>query len=90
MLAIVPLREAVNPDESVDIYETKLGKPIGALVIEQMRDSTITADFKKRVDVVVAHSQIALTNSVVHNGLFLMPLWRSLGRLTSYLLASLH
>lgn len=82
MLAIIPLKESIPPDPSVDTYETKLGKPIGALIVEQLKDSTVTAAFRQRVNVVVEHSQTALTNSVSHNSIFLMPVWRMLGRMT--------
>ncbi len=83
MLAIVPLKESIPPDPAVDTYETKLGKPIGALIVEQLKDSSVTPAFRQRVDVVVEHSQTALTNSVSHNSVFLMPVWRMLGRLTN-------
>lgn len=55
---------------------------IGALVIEQI-ESQLPADLlRSRADLVYEHTARALANSLTHNNLFLMPLWRSLGRAT--------
>ena len=58
-------------------------KPIGALVVEQLKDSAVTDDYKKRVDAVVGHAEVAITNAQEHNSIFLMPLWKTLGKATS-------
>jgi multidrug resistance efflux pump len=40
--------------------------------------------FLQRVDVVRTHSATALTNALEYEGLFLMPVWRALGKSTRY------
>ncbi len=55
---------------------------LGALVVEQLRDSRLTESTRKRIDVVVDHSRTALTNANEYNSIFLLPLWRLLGKLT--------
>ncbi len=53
---------------------------IGALIVEQMVDSRTPDGFLQRVEVVRTHSATALTNALQYEGLFLMPLWRFLGK----------
>ena len=55
---------------------------IGALIVEQMVDSRTPEGFRQRVDVVRTHSATALTNALEYEGLFLMPVWRALGKTT--------
>ncbi|HEX3601603.1 MAG TPA: HlyD family efflux transporter periplasmic adaptor subunit, partial [Lacipirellulaceae bacterium] len=55
-------------------------KVIGALIVEQMVDSRTPEGFLQRVEVVRTHSATALTNALEYEGLFLMPLWRFLGK----------
>lgn len=85
MLAIVPLFESSNdnPEGSeLGSGPKKDPKPLGALVIEQLKDSRITPALEKRTALVVEHGQTALTNASEHNSIFLMPLWKSIGKLT--------
>ncbi len=85
MLAIIPLKEQQLAPET-DLANRRRAtnaKPIGALIIEQLKDSRISPALRQRVDVVVSHSETALTNSLDHNGVFLMPVWKHLGRATS-------
>jgi biotin carboxyl carrier protein len=85
-LAILPL---VEPGGEVELApdETPGRKPrvIGALVVEQMVDTRAPEGFKQRVDVVRTHSASALTNSLEYEGLFLMPVWRAIGKTTRWL-----
>ena len=85
MLAIVPLFESHGtPEDSQESQkQSQAQKPLGALVIEQLKDSRITPAFQKRTDIVVEHGQTALTNANEHNSIFLMPLWKGLGKATS-------
>ena len=55
---------------------------IGALVVEQMVDSRAPEGFRQRVDVVRSHSSSALTNALEYEGLFLMPVWRAIGKVS--------
>ena len=81
MLAIVPLFESesrVGQEEAKPSRRSP--KPIGAIVVEQLKDSHVAPALKRRTDVVVQHSQTALTNSLSHDRIFLMPLWKMLGK----------
>ncbi len=82
MVAIVPLKEN-HAGESAQAEDQRSGKLLGALILEQLKDSEITESLRQRTDVLVSHSETALTNALEHNRIFLMPLWKLLGKLTS-------
>lgn len=84
MLAIIPLKEVKSNTAESDNLDVERGKPLGAIIVEQLKDSRIPSTLKKRVDVVVKHGETALTNSFEHNSIFLMPVWRTLGKITSH------
>jgi multidrug efflux pump subunit AcrA (membrane-fusion protein) len=80
-MAILPLTE---PRDEEDLRENKSPpKVIGALIVEQMVDSRVPEGFVQRVDVVRSHCASALNNALEHEGLFLMPVWKTLGKATS-------
>ncbi len=85
-LAILPL---VEPGGEVELAPDETpGRPpqvIGALIVEQMVDTRAPEGFKQRVDVVRTHSASALTNALEYEGLFLMPVWRAIGKTTRWL-----
>ena len=56
------------------------GEVIGALIIEQIESNLPQASIGPRMDLVFEHSSRALSNAVEHNNLFLMPLWRAIGK----------
>ncbi|HET6880203.1 MAG TPA: HlyD family efflux transporter periplasmic adaptor subunit [Pirellulales bacterium] len=76
-VAVLPLKrpEADKTDEDADEPET-----IGALIVEQIEDARPREGMVQRVNVVCDHSSLALANSLEHNSLFLMPVWRTLGK----------
>jgi multidrug efflux pump subunit AcrA (membrane-fusion protein) len=78
-LAVLPLREA-DPHSDDPNRPKKRVNMLGAIVIEQLVDSRAPEGLLERVDVVRRHSSTALTNSQAHEGLFLLPLWRTIGR----------
>ncbi|MFM2094621.1 MAG: hypothetical protein RIS70_1745, partial [Planctomycetota bacterium] len=57
---------------------------LGAIVVEQMKDDRIGDTMRSRIAALVDHSQQAIANAKQHEGLFLMPLWRGLGRLLDH------
>jgi hypothetical protein len=82
MIAVLPLKrpqlvekEKERPDDPDDSPA-----PIGALIVEQIEDSRVPQRMLSRVDVVAKHSSAALANSLEHENVFLMPLWRTLGK----------
>jgi len=80
-LAVLPLREAV-PEEEKPGERTKKKREniLGAIIIEQLVDSRQPEGMLQRVDVVRRHSSTSLTNAQSHENLFLLPLWRVLGK----------
>lgn len=74
-VAVLPLKRSADPSDEKDEPET-----IGALVVEQIEDARPREGMVQRVNVVCDHSSLALANAMQHNNLFLMPLWRSLGK----------
>ncbi len=82
MVAVVPLH---RPSESVQDTDpaSKDNKPkeiIGTLIVEQMGGFTVDEGQIERVEIVAQHSASALANALDHENLFLMPLWRTLGK----------
>jgi hypothetical protein len=79
-VAILPLKRPEPTDEEDPAKRDKPRPPVGALIIEQIEDSRVPASMIQRVEVVGRHSAAALANSMEHQNLFLMPLWRTLGK----------
>jgi biotin carboxyl carrier protein len=86
-LAILPLLEPGGHEElAPDEVPGRPPRVIGALLVEQMVDTRPPEGFRQRVDVVRSHSSTALTNALEYEGLFLMPVWRAIGKTTRRLL----
>ena len=79
-IAILPLKRPDPPEEEDPSKRTDPEQPIGALIVEQIEDSRVPASMIQRVEVVSRHSSTALANAMEHQNLFLMPLWRPLGK----------
>src|SRR5262245_34782478 len=86
-LAVIPLREpkpvdtAASSTGGVPVEEqVHTGKIIGALVIEQIESEIPREILAPRLDLVYEHSARALSNAIDHNSLFLMPVWRAIGK----------
>ena len=77
VVAVVPL---YRPCEEGDASGPLSREPIGSLIVEQLGDSRLHEGFQERVETVSQHSAIALANALDHQSLFLMPLWKMLGR----------
>lgn len=80
MLAIVPLTDQIESKDEDSEATQKAGKNLGALIVEQLSDARIAPATENRVAVVAEHGQSALINSIEHSSIFLMPLWRVLGK----------
>ncbi len=50
------------------------------LIVEQIEDNRVAPAMAQRIEVVCKHSSIALANAMEHQNLFLMPLWRAIGK----------
>ncbi len=80
-LAVLPLREAdLEDDEPGERKQKKRENILGAIVIEQLVDQQQPEGMLQRIEVVRRHSSTSLTNAQEYEGLFLLPLWRLLGK----------
>ena len=79
---VIPLgRPAPPPVDEADVDRpVDPPPPVGAMIVEQIEDSRITPQLRQRVEVVAQHGAVALANAVEHNEIFLMPLWKAIGR----------
>jgi len=81
MVAVLPLvRPAPGEEEQDPENPSEPEEPVGALIVERIEDSRIPETMLHRVAVVAQHSSVALANAMEHQDLFLMPLWRMLGK----------
>jgi multidrug efflux pump subunit AcrA (membrane-fusion protein) len=78
LLVVVPLDPPINEDETDKKPEAQ--QAIGALIVEQLADRRITDGMSERIDIVATHGASALANAIEHESLFLMPLWRAIGK----------
>jgi multidrug efflux pump subunit AcrA (membrane-fusion protein) len=79
-VAVLPLRRPPPPEEDDPNKREEPEGPIGALIIEQIEDSRVSGTVVQRAEVVCRHSSTALANALEHQNLFLMPVWRTLGK----------
>lgn len=89
-LLIVPLIEPerlVKPEEPMGGGKTPKieRKPIGALIVEQMQSSEPSPKLKTTLDSVTDHIAAATFNARNHSSIFLLPVWRSMGRFFEWL-----
>ena len=76
-VAVLPL---IRPMPGPTSEDAPPPEPIGALIVEQIEDSRPRDGMVQRVNVVCEHSATALGNALEHNSLFLLPVWRTLGK----------
>ncbi len=90
-IAVLPLREPqrkLGHEEEggaageIERDGAHRGELIGALIVEQIESELPTEIFRARTDLVYEHGTRALANSQAHTNLFMMPVWRTLGRAT--------
>lgn len=83
-VSVLPLRRPTEDiDEKEDAKRSDIveGEVIAALIVEQIEDNRPPEEFAQGVELVSEHSARALSNSLEHNDLFLMPVWREIGKL---------
>jgi hypothetical protein len=87
-IIVLPLRrperpEDANPENIERQFEGRKNQDdcIGALIIEQIETNLPPEVLEPRVDLVHEHSCRAIANALTYNNIFLMPLWRSVGRI---------
>jgi hypothetical protein len=86
-VAVIPLRQpksAVAEEDQDDIklssQKGEQGEVIGTLIVEQIEDNRPREAFQTGVDLVSQHSSSALANAMEHHNLFLMPVWKAIGK----------
>lgn len=79
MVAVLPLLPAAGDRDQAAAGNQR---PIGALIIEQLRDSRASDSLRTRSQLVAQHGALALSRAIDHDSLFLLPLWKALGRAT--------
>lgn len=79
-VAVIPLRrlEVIEEKEADENYVPP--EAVGALIVEQIEDARVAQKMIHRVDVVAQHSSVAMVNALEHQNLFLMPVWRAIGK----------
>jgi multidrug efflux pump subunit AcrA (membrane-fusion protein) len=81
MVAVLPLRRPRREEERDDTEQKEPEEPpFGALIVEQIEDSRVPEKMRQRVDVVGRHSSTALANALEYHSLFLLPVWKTLGK----------
>jgi multidrug efflux pump subunit AcrA (membrane-fusion protein) len=80
IVAVLPLGRPRLDEEDDPRKRLQAEPPIGALIVEQIEDRRLAPSMVQRVEVVCRHSSTALANALEHQNLFLMPLWRLLGK----------
>lgn len=79
MVAVLPLARPVR-EEQQEHDDRPPPPPLGALIVEQIEDTRAKEGLEQRVQVVREHGAAAMANALEHDSVFLMPLWRSLGK----------
>ncbi len=86
-LAILPLRRPKRTEEArenatgeADSESNEANEIIGVMVVEQIESDLPEEMLRSRTDLVYEHSARALTNAVDHERIFLMPLWKTVGK----------
>jgi biotin carboxyl carrier protein len=87
---VLPLRKPSNPDDVARsgrnaqlIGEQHVEREIlGALIVEQIETDIPREILEPRIDLVYEHSTRALANALDYHSVFLMPLWRTIGKST--------
>ena len=69
-----------NATGEADSESNEANEIIGVLVVEQIESDLPEEVLRSRTDLVYEHSTRALTNAVDHERIFLMPLWKTLGK----------
>jgi len=83
MIAVTPLfhRKKEHDEKNEERKPRKSPvKPFGVLIVEQIGDSQLTEQTRKRIGIVAEHAGLALGNALEHHSIFLLPVWKLLGK----------
>jgi multidrug efflux pump subunit AcrA (membrane-fusion protein) len=79
-LAIIPLAPPEEEPREGVRRRARRAPVLGALVIEQFKERRFDEPARRRIETVSQHGALALTKAQAHSRLFLLPLWKMLGR----------
>jgi multidrug efflux pump subunit AcrA (membrane-fusion protein) len=85
LIGVLPLTTSATlaaTDSNMPAAEKTAARPVGALIIEQFRESAATETLRSRSAAIALHSGQALANALDHSSVFLLPLWQALGQIT--------
>lgn len=78
MLAIIPL---LPPAHSAELPQRSGNRdPVGALIVEQFSSNRAIEAIVERAESIAQHSASALSNALEYESIFLLPVWRAVGR----------
>ena len=84
MVQLIPLRENIAHHQTkldlADQVRLKPGKVIACLIAEQSKESDPKATVSQRLPMIADHVASALCNARHQESIFLLPLWRTIGR----------
>lgn len=84
MVHLIPLRENIAHHKTeldlADQRRQKPGRVIACLIAEQSQDSEPLPSVSQRIPMVADHVASALSNARTQESIFLLPLWRTIGR----------
>ena len=88
MVTVIPFYQ---PDQLIEKEEQstrpreKTRKPVGGLIVEQIAESQPKAGVIETAELIADHVGSAVYNAKTYNRLFLMPLWRRIGKVLGFL-----
>lgn len=88
MVTVIPI---FKPDPVIEKQDErarpkeKVRKPVGGLIVEQVAESQPKAGVLDKAELIGDHVGAAIFNAKQYNRLFLMPLWRLLGKIFGFL-----
>lgn len=73
--------QAVGEDPEADRDDDQEEeRVVGVLIVERIEDNRVPESMLQRIDFVCLHGSSALANAWEHQNLFLMPVWKTLGK----------
>ena len=85
-VTVLPLRrpdksDDLNPEAQLDPDNIRQSREvIGAIIIEQIETDLPKEVIHPRIDLVYEHTARALANAIDHHDVFLMPVWKTIGK----------
>lgn len=88
MVFVIPVFEPdplVKKDDDGGREKEKIRKAVGGIIVEQVSESQPKAGVQEKSELIGDHIGAAITNAKRYHRIFLMPLWRSIGKTLGFL-----